>query len=80
MVENEVNVDLGNGDRETRIKRTLVTQQTAEVLSTLGDGSLGKHCFARRNLLSFVYLENIPIILILISNRRQTETGFRRKE
>lgn len=41
MVESEVDVDLGNGDRETRIKRTLVTQQTAEVLSTLGDGSLG---------------------------------------
>jgi len=34
-------VDVGNGEKETRIKRTLVTQQTAQVLSTLGDGSLG---------------------------------------
>lgn len=43
MVEEEVEIDLGNGERETRIKRTLVTQHTAQVLSTLGDGSLGKH-------------------------------------
>jgi hypothetical protein len=42
VVENEVEVDIGNGEKETRIKRTLVTQQTAQVLSSLGDGSLGK--------------------------------------
>lgn len=50
VVENEVEVDVGNGERETRIKRTLVTQETASVLSTLGDGSLGKNLITIRGL------------------------------
>jgi chromosome segregation ATPase len=41
LVENEVEIDIGNGVKEKRIKRTLVSQQTADVLSKLGQGSLG---------------------------------------
>jgi len=40
LVENEIEVDLGNGEKEMRIKRTLVSQQTAQILSSLGNGSL----------------------------------------
>ncbi|XP_021956039.1 leucine-rich repeat flightless-interacting protein 2 isoform X3 [Folsomia candida] len=40
LVENEVEVDVGNGGKEIRIKRTLVSHATADVLSKLGQGSL----------------------------------------
>lgn len=45
LVENEVEVDVGNGGKEIRIKRTLVSHATADVLSKLGQGSLGKYPF-----------------------------------